>query len=246
MNRDRLFNRRDQKTLAQAKPHVPVFDELQPGIETTCANQTRLAREHRRHRNEVVFEQVPEDVALRTSQRIDLARRKLPARITDQRLAVTHRDPIVAVSACNCLSSEPGRRKSSSSRNATNSTTLSDAGVASIRETAISVQSDVTNAGNLCADFRRVVSRTIVDDDHFEIRAGILRALDCTRQKPGTVISRDDDAYFRHDVCEAILATKRHKKHKNYFVPFVPFVLVLWLIDESAATAVELCAFFND
>jgi len=34
--RHRLFNCRDQETLADSEPHVPVFDERQRLVETTC------------------------------------------------------------------------------------------------------------------------------------------------------------------------------------------------------------------
>ena len=42
-----------------------------------------------------MFEQVPENVALRTFTRINLAGGKLTTRVPDQRLSVTKRDAIV-------------------------------------------------------------------------------------------------------------------------------------------------------
>jgi hypothetical protein len=36
-----------------------------------------------------------------------------------------------------------------------------------------------------------------------------LSAFDRARQKPGTVISRDDDAYFPHDACEVYISYKK-------------------------------------
>ena len=74
------------------------------------------------------------------------------------------------------------------------------------------------------ADFRRVVSRTVVNDDHFEIRACLVRALDCARQKPGTVISRDDDAYFRHNECEVYISHKKAQKAQKLFYAESTFV----------------------
>src|SRR6185369_9206079 len=96
MNRHRIFNCRDQKSLAQPKPHVPVFDETHAGIETTLAEQARLPREHSRHGYEVVFEQLPENIAGGTLQRIDLACRQLTTRVTNQSLTVAERKPIVS------------------------------------------------------------------------------------------------------------------------------------------------------
>lgn len=74
---------------AKPQPHIPVFDQLQLGIETTRLDQARLAREHRGHRNKIVFEQLPKDVALWALDRVELAGWKLAARVADESLTVT-------------------------------------------------------------------------------------------------------------------------------------------------------------
>jgi len=92
---------------------------------------------------------------------------------------------------------------------------LRNAGVTRRGESLVCVQTKVSYAGDVCANFWSLISRAIVDYDHLEIGSGVLRALDRARQQPRTVVSGDDDADAWHDdwakrVC--ILATKMHKK----------------------------------
>src|SRR4029079_13686103 len=129
----------------------------------------------------------------------------MPERVADQRLAVTECDSIVSSEGMQLFVERTGQTEIIVIEEGDEfARAFSYANVACIRETAICLQSDVSNAFNSGAPLARFVGRTVVDDDHFEIGTCILRALDCARQKPGTVISRNDHAYFRHDVCEDV------------------------------------------